>query len=62
MNLRIAEAQPLFCKERYIVSGGSADCLCLYIFLGADRPEKESRLPLAGVRKGQAEYWKAITC
>ena len=55
MNLRIAEAQPLFCKERYIVSGGSADCLCLYIFLCADRPEKESRLPLAGVRKGQAE-------
>ena len=56
MNLQIAEAQPLFCKERYIiVSGGSADCLCLYIFLCADRPEKESRLPLAGVRKGQAE-------
>ena len=55
MNLRIAEAQPLFCKERYIVSGGSADCLCLYIFLCADRPEKGNRLPLAGVRKGLAE-------
>ena len=40
MNLRIAEAQPLFCKERYIVSGGSTDCLCLYIFLCADRLEK----------------------
>ncbi|WP_278503769.1 hypothetical protein [Phocaeicola barnesiae] len=42
MNLRIAEAQPLFCKERYIVSGGSTDCLCLYIFLCADRLEKEA--------------------
>ena len=55
MNLQIAEAQSLFCKERYIVLGGSTDCLCLYIFLCADRPEKESRLPLAVVRKGQAE-------
>ena len=55
MNLRIAEAQPLFCKERFIISGSSADCLCLYIFLYTDRPEKESRLPLAVVRKGQAE-------
>ena len=55
MNLRIAEAQSLFCKERYIVSGGSADYLCLYIFLCIDKPEKENRLPLAVVRKGQAE-------
>ena len=55
MNLQIAEAQPLFCKERYIVSGGSADCLCLYIFHVLTDWEKENRLPLAGVRKGQAE-------
>ena len=53
MNLRIAEAQPLFCKERYIVSGGSADCLCLYVFLCTDGPEKESRFSF--VAFGQQE-------
>ena len=31
-RLSYAEAQPLFCKECYIVSDGSTDCLCLYIF------------------------------
>ena len=31
MNLQISEAQPLFCKERYIVSGGHV--ARLYVFI-----------------------------
>ena len=53
MNLRIAEAQPLFCKERYIVSGGSADCLCLYIFYVLTDRKKKAACLLRVFAKGR---------
>ena len=55
MNLQIAEAQPLFCKERYIVSGGSTDCLCLYIFYVLTDRKKKAACLLRVFAKGQAE-------
>lgn len=40
-----------YVKERFIVSGGSKDCLCLYIFLCLDMPEKENRFPFVALRQ-----------
>ena len=64
----IAEAQPLFCKEHFIscfvfcsfvLSYDSDEVGAFYFHLFSnpvfDRPEKGNRLPLAVVRKGQAE-------
>ena len=53
MNLQIAEAQPLFCKERYIVSGSSTACLCLYIFYVLTDRKKKAACLLRVCAKGR---------
>lgn len=58
MNLRIAGAQPLFCKERYIVSGGSTDCLCLYIFYVLTDWKKKTACLLRLFAKGRRNNGK----
>lgn len=49
----IAEAQPLFCKEHYIVSSGSTDCLCLYIFYVLTDRKKKAACLLRVFAKGR---------
>ena len=43
----------MFCKERYIVSGGSADCLCLYIFYVLTDRKKKAACLLRVFAKGR---------
>ena len=50
----------MFCKERYIVSGGSADCLCLYIFYVLTDRKKKTACLLRVFAKGRRNNGKCF--